>query len=161
MKEKYKIFWHKFFKFSLIIKGLDGVLDVTSGLILFFSVTNPLVRIPSALFHHELIKDPQDFIANYFINASQNILPTTATFIAWYLLVHGLIKIGLSLALFSKNYRLYQIAGIILILSISYQFYRFTHTHSLLLLLVTVYDLMIMVMLCFEAKNLKLKTPVK
>jgi uncharacterized membrane protein len=158
MKNKYKIFWHQFFKFSLIIKGLDGLLDVVSGFILFFSATNPIAKTVLVLFRRELIKDPQDFIANYFIKSSQAILPATLTFIAWYLLVNGLVKISLGLALFKNNYRIYQITGIAFTIFTGYQIYRFTHTHSLLLLLITLYDLIIIAMLYFEAKNLKIST---
>ncbi len=161
MKEKIKLFWHRFFRVSVIIKGADGVLDVASGSFLLFSATNPIATALPFLFRRELIEDPEDFIANYLIGASQKVLPETLTFIAIYLLIHGLVKISLALALLSKHYRLYQIAGIVLAAFISYQIYRITHTHSLALLLVTIYDLIILSMIYPEAKRLKQLQPNK
>ncbi len=159
MKEKLKLFWHRFFRVSVIIKGVDGVLDLVSSWFLFFSATNPIATALPFLFRRELLEDPEDFIANWLIGASQKVLPETLTFIAVYLLIHGLVKISLALALLSKHYRVYQVAGIVLAAFIGYQIYRFTHTHSLALLLVTIYDVIILSLIYPEAKNLKTKTP--
>lgn len=158
MKKKFKIFLHKFFEFSLIIKGLDGILDLIFGSVLLFSATNPIAKALPFLFRRELIEDPADRLANWLVGASQNITHDTATFIALYLLIHGLVKISLTLALLSKHYRLYQIAGVVLLIFISYQIYRFAHTHSIALLLVTIYDIIILSLIYPEAKNLKPKT---
>jgi len=158
MKEKYKIFLHKFFEFSLIVKGLDGVLDLVFGSVLLFSATNPIAKAMPFLFRQELIEDPADRIANWLVGASENIAPATATFIALYLVIHGLVKISLALALLSKHYRLYQIAGVVLGIFISYQIYRFAHTHSIALLLITIYDIIILSLIYPEAKKLKTKT---
>lgn len=154
MITNYKLVLHRVFKISIIIKGIDGVLDVITGLFLLFSASNFILKIIPFLVRKELVEDPQDIIANYFLAVSQNILPSTKLFIIIYLIIHGLIKIGLALALSVKSFQVYKIAQIVLITFICYQIYRFSHTHSSILLITTLMDIVIAFLIQGEAKNL-------
>jgi uncharacterized membrane protein len=154
VNKKYKLFLHRFFKITVIIKGIDGVLDVFASLVLFFSTSGFIANIIPFLFRKELIEDPKDVIVNYLLNISQNMLPDTRLFIIIYLAVHGLIKISLALALNSDNYRAFKISELVLILFVSYQAYRFCHTYSIILLIVTLLDIIIIFLIHFESKKL-------
>ncbi len=154
MNNRYKVFLHRVFKFTIIIKGIDGVLDIIVSAILLFFAPDSIAKIIPLLVRKELIEDPKDIIANYLLNISQHILPDTFWFIVVYLTLHGLIKIGLALALNSENHRAYKIAEIILITFIGYQFYRFSHTHSNVLLLFTLVDVIIVLLIHSESKRL-------
>ena len=154
MLKNYKIFLNRFLKLAIIIKGIDGILDVLTSIILFFYGSSFLVKIIPFLLRKELIEDPQDLVANYLFNSTQHILPNTKLFIIIYLAIHGLIKIGLALAIRSHNIKAYKITAIILAIFICYQFYRFSHTHSSFLLLVTLFDMTILYLIYNERKNI-------
>lgn len=144
---------HKIFKFTILIKGIDGLIDLLTSLILLISSGNVILKSIPFLTRKELIEDPQDLIANYLINIAQNFLPDTQKFIILYLAIHGLIKMGIALALNTNNYRAYKISGTVLALFIIYQFYRFTHTHSLTLLFFSFFDIFILILIYFESKK--------
>lgn len=154
MNEKYKLFLHRFFKLTILIKGIDGILDIIASLVLLFSASNFIANIVPFFARKELLEDPKDVIANYLLNISQNTLPDTRLFIIIYLAIHGLIKIGLALALNGNSYRAYKISEIILIIFVGYQAYRFSHTHSLILLMFTLLDIIIIFLVHSESKKL-------
>lgn len=151
-------FLHYLFKGTVIFKGADGILDVISSIVLTCVPAHNRINILPFLVRKELIDDPDDILSNYLMNLSQHFLPGTIKFIILYLAIHGLIKIGLALALWNDNPKLFRIAGVVLTISIGYQMYRFTHTHSILLLTVTVIDMLTMVLLQHEYNKLVLKT---
>jgi len=153
MNKNYKLNLHRVFKISIIIKGIDGVLDIIASSLLFFLQSDSIVNIIPFLVRKELIEDPKDIIANYLLNVSQNILPDTQIFIIIYLLIHGLVKTGLALALSSKNRQAYIISGIILVFFIGYQIYRFSHTHSIILMLFILIDVLMVYLIHTELKR--------
>ena len=154
MKKYYKSFLHHLFRATILIKGIDGILDIITSLILLFSSSNTFLRIIPTLLRKELIEDPNDIIGNYLMMVSQNLLPDTQLFIVIYLAVHGFIKIGLALALNGKNYRAYKVSEMILIIFVCYQLYRFSHTQSIVLLLFTLLDILIVFLINLESKKL-------
>ncbi len=157
MNNRYKVFLHRVFKFTIIIKGIDGVLDIIVSAILLFFAPDSIAKIIPLLVRKELIEDPKDIIANYLLNISQHILPDTFWFIVVYLTLHGLIKIGLALALNSENRRAYKIAEIILAAFIGYQFYRLTHIHSNILLVFMLIDIVIVLLIRTESIDITLR----
>jgi uncharacterized membrane protein len=153
INNKYKSHLHRVFKISIIVKGVDGILDIIASILLYLSPSKSIEHIIPLLFRKELIEDPKDIIANFFLNASHNLLPDTQIFLIIFLLVHGVIKGGLALALNSKNRRAYIYSGIILIFFIGYQIYRFSHTHSFLLLMFTLIDIVMVLLIHNELKR--------
>jgi len=59
---------------------------------------------------------------------SHSILPGTQTFVMLYLMLHGIIKIGLAFALFSKSDSIHKTAAIILAIFMGYEIFRYSHT---------------------------------
>ena len=53
----------KTFKIGLVLKGLDGVLEVAGGILLLFLTPQAIEHIARMLTAHELSQDPHDFIA--------------------------------------------------------------------------------------------------
>lgn len=153
-KINYKLLFHRFFKFVVIIKGIDGIVDVLASVILFVFWKHSLATIIPYLVRKELIHDPQDFIANYLIYFSHNILPGTQIFVMLYLFLHGIIKIWLAFALLSKNNKIHKIASVILILFVGYEIYRYSHTGSYILLGATLFDILTILLIQHEYKKI-------
>ncbi len=118
-------------------KGADGCLETMGGAILLFASRQNIRDVVHAVFHHELFEDPNDLVANYLVQLAAGLSVSTKTFAAIYLLVHGLVKLGLVTAIWRNRLWAYPLAGIILFLFAIYQLVRFTFTHSLVLLLLT------------------------
>ena len=139
---------------GIIIKGIDGILELISGVILFLIKSDLITKIIQTLFQHELVQDPTDIIANYLIHTSQNLTISALSFATIYLIIHGSVKIGLVLGLWYKKLWAYPLVGVILSLFIIYQLIKFFSTHSIILLFLTSIDVLIIILLRFEYKRL-------
>ena len=141
------------FKTAIIIKGIDGIIEVIAGFFLFFE-SNFISGIIRKIFEHELSEEPSDVIANFLINAAQNISLSSQHFIALYLLIHGLIKMGLVYALLKKIMWAYPLSLVFLSLLIIFQVVRFCFTHSVILLFFTLLDAVIVLVIRKEYNRL-------
>jgi uncharacterized membrane protein len=131
----------KTFKVGLVLKGLDGILEVVGGILLLLvspQAINQLVRVLTA---HELSEDPHDLIANYLLHTTAHLGRGTTVFGAIYLLSHGIAKIVLvALVLRDKLWAYPWLIGLLLAF-IGYQLYRITAVHfSIGLTLLTIFD---------------------
>ncbi len=146
---------HVFFRIAILFKGIDGLLETAGGTILLFISREDIRHLVYGLLQGELLEDPNDLIANYVIRAAAHLSVSTKTFAAVYLLVHGVVKLGLATAIWRYRLWAYPVAGVILSLFVAYQLGRFAFTHSIMLLLLTAVDAFIIALLPREYKHLK------
>ena len=145
---------HLLFSITVIGKGLDGVLEMVGGVLLFFL---PPARIHSTikvLMQHELSEDPRDLIANYLLNSTRHLTLAVTTFAALYLLWHGIVKIGLVAALLLKRRWAYPAAIMAFSLFLVYQLYRYSHTHATELLVLSIVDVAVILLTWLEYRRL-------
>lgn len=143
MKARTRSILHETFETGITLKGIDGVLEVIGGILIWFITPASLNRIAQVLFQHELPRDPHDFIATHVLHASQNLASGNKLFAALFLLSHGLTKIVLVVALWFNRLWAYPLMIFVFGGFSIYQIYRFTHTHSVWLALLTVFDVVI------------------
>jgi uncharacterized membrane protein len=134
---------HRLFEVGIIIKGVDGVLEIIGGVLFLFVSPRALNSVVILLTAHELSEDRHDWIATWLRHAVENLSSDTKLFAGVYLLVHGLIKVFLVGGLLREKLWAYPTALGMLGAFILYQLYRLTHTHSLALLAFTVFDIVI------------------
>jgi uncharacterized membrane protein len=146
---------HLLFDISLIGKALDGVLEVIGGVVLFFVNAEQINGMLKVLTLHELSEDPHDFLANLFLHSVQHLSTGTKVFAAFFLLWHGLVKVGLVWALFRRHLWAYPIAILAFGLFLAYQIYRYSHTHSMWLLALSILDLFVILLTWLEYKRLR------
>jgi len=129
------------FKVGLVLKGLDGILEVIGGILLLFLSPNAIQHLVRALTAHELSEDPHDLVARYLLHTTAHLSHGTTLFGAIYLLSHGIAKIVLvALVLKDKLWAYPWLIGLLLAF-IAYQLYRITAVHfSIGLTLLTVFD---------------------
>ncbi|HEX2680663.1 MAG TPA: DUF2127 domain-containing protein [Candidatus Acidoferrales bacterium] len=128
------------FLVGIVLKGLDGVLEVAGGLLLLLVSPATIVGMSRALTQHELSEDPHDFLATHLLHASGALTGATLTFGAAYLLSHGVVKIVLVAALLRNKLWAYPWMIVFLIAFIVYQVYRMTFAPSIGLAGLTVFD---------------------
>jgi uncharacterized membrane protein len=131
----------KTFKVGLVLKGLDGILEVIGGVLLLFVSPQAINHLARVLTAHELSEDPHDLIANYLLHTTAHLGRGTTIFGAVYLLSHGIAKIVLvALVLRDKLWAYPWLIGLLLAF-IAYQLYRITAVHfSVGLTLLTIFD---------------------
>lgn len=131
----------KTFKIGLVLKGLDGILEVAGGILLLFLSPHAIEHIVRTLTAHELREDPNDLIARYLLHTAGHLTTGTTLFGAIYLLSHGAAKIVLVALVLRDKLWAYPWLIALLLAFIGYQLYQITAVHfSIGLTALTVFD---------------------
>ncbi len=146
---------HVVFLIGVIGKGIDGVLETIGGVALFFVDPNQINHWVRALTAHELSEDPDDVVARYLRDAAHRLSPHTKTFGAAYLLVHGLIKVGLVGGLLRRRLWAYPAAMAAFLAFVIYQIYRYSLTGADSLLFLSALDVVVIVLTWLEYRRLR------
>jgi uncharacterized membrane protein len=143
LNDRYIPILHRAFLLGIWLKGIDGVLEVIGGGLLLVTSSATLNRLVLALTQHELIEDPHDWFATMLRQTAAHLSVSTQLVGSLYLLVHGLVKLGIVVGVW-RGYRwAYPVAIGFLVLFISYQLYRLSYQPSLGLLLLTLFDIVV------------------
>lgn len=146
---------HKSFQIGILLKGIDGILEITGGILLIFLNPVRLNKLVVLLTQHELSQDPDDILSNFMIKFSSNFSISTQYFGVIYLISHGLIKFILIILLWRKKIWAYPLTIVSLILFIAYQIYRYTIDHSMGFIILTVFDIVMIFLTLIEYKRMK------
>jgi uncharacterized membrane protein len=131
----------KTFKISLVLKGLDGILEVAGGILLLFLSPQAIDHLARVLTAHELSEDPHDLIARYLLHTTAHLNKGITIFGAVYLLSHGIAKIVLVALVLRDKLWAYPWLIALLLAFIGYQLYRITAVHfSAGLTALTIFD---------------------
>ena len=131
----------KTFKIGLVLKGLDGILEIVGGVLLLFLSPQAIEHIARTLTAHELSEDPHDLIARYILHTASHLTTSTTLFAAVYLLSHGIAKVVLVALVLRDKLWAYPWLIALLLAFIAYQLYRITAVHfSISLTLLTIFD---------------------
>jgi uncharacterized membrane protein len=128
------------FRISVALKGAFAVLEMILGVALLVIKPEFIMRAVAALTQDELAEDSRDFIANHVLGLVEHVAIDSRNFAAFYLLIHGVVKIVLVAALLKEKFSVFPWAMAVFGGFILYQFYRFTFTHSLGLIALSVFD---------------------
>jgi uncharacterized membrane protein len=143
-----KTFW-----VALILKGLDGALEVIGGVLLLLISPAQLGAFARLLTQHELSEDRHDLIANALLHLTSGLSGGATLFGAIYLLLHGIVKIVLVLAILKNKLWAYPWMIAFLLAFILYQCYQLTVGFSWGLTLLTAFDLFIVALTIREYAN--------
>ena len=146
------------FRISVLLKGLDGILEIAGGIALW--VVNPglIVRVIGLLTQDEIAEDPHDFVANHLRHAASHFSVGSEHFMAIYLLGHGVVKIFVVAALLRNRLWAYPIALLVFGGFVVYQIYRCTLTGGIGLILLTIIDLVVIWFIWLEYRAVRLRT---
>ena len=151
---------HRFFEVSVILKALNGVIEMLIGVSVFFITKETLTQFVAFIARVELSEDPGDLLANYLVRAVEHYTLTNQMYISIYLLTHGILKVALVYCLLKKYLWAYPTAIVVFGLFGTYQMFAYVHTPNPSLLLLTLLDVFIMAVTYFEYRNLlKAKSP--
>lgn len=128
---------------SLILKGLDGVLEIIGGILLLVVSPAQIGTFARVLTQHEISQDPHDLLANWLLQLTGDLSPSATLFGAIYLLLHGLVKIVLVWAVLRGQLWAYPWMIAFLLVFIGVQCYQISVAFSWGLTLLTAFDIFI------------------
>lgn len=134
------------FFISLILKGVDGAIELVGGMLLLVVTPAQIGELGRFLTRDELSEDPHDLIANGLAHWTGHLDPSATLFGAIYLILHGLVKVVLVWAVLRGRLWAYPWMIAFLAVFIVYQSYSLVVAFSLGLLLLTAFDLLIVVL---------------
>ncbi len=149
----------KLFRVTLIIKGLDGVLEVVGGILLLLVTPAQINSFVRLLTQHELSKDPEELIATYLVHAAGSVTISASLFGAAYLMLHGLVKIALVWAVLRNKLWAYPWMIAFLLFFIAFQVYQLLLEVSWGLVLLTAFDIVMVWLTYHEYRTLKPRRP--
>lgn len=150
MKAGWARFTHRAFEVGILLKGLDGLLELLGGGALLLTSQQAIRHAVIWLTRAELLDDPGDFVANHLVQLARQLSIGTQHFAGVYLIVHGAIKVGLVTGLLRGARGSYPVALVVLTIFIGYQCYRLAHLPSVSLLLLTVIDVVVVLLIARE-----------
>jgi uncharacterized membrane protein len=148
---------HILFLVSILLKGLFALLECLSGLTLYFATPEALQNLTSFLLHNKLVANPHDFLAKIVLGFMQDFSVDYKVLISLYLILHGLVKIGVIAGLLSGKRWSYPTGLVALGLFIVYQLNRYAMSHAPALLVISVFDAFIMLLVWREWQEAKLE----
>lgn len=158
---KSKDVFHMSFEIGLLLKGINGLLEIVGGLLLLFLNPERLNSLIVLLTQNELSHDPNDMVANTLINFGNNFSISTQQFGIYYLMSHGFIKCILIFLLWKRKIWAYPLTILALALFIAYQLYRYTISPSAFLIALSVFDAIMIVLTLIEYNKIKSLKPKK
>jgi len=152
--EKTGLWRHHLFQLAMVLKAVDGVLEILGGVLLLAFGPAGVSGAVRFLTQHELDEDPGDLLSGLLVRHTQNIGVATVHFAAAYLFFHGLVKIWLASTLIRDRRWVFPVALVLLGLFVSYQLVRLHYHPSGGLAVLTAVDLAIIVLVWFEYRAL-------
>ncbi|GAA3578108.1 DUF2127 domain-containing protein [Microlunatus spumicola] len=131
------------FLVGIVAKGLNGLVEVVGGALLLLVTPATLQRLAASWTHGELSEDPHDLVATHLLHTANGLTGHAVLFGAVYLLVHGLVKVVLVLALLRDKLWAYPWLIVVLLLFIAYQLYRIVLDPTAGLVGLTLFDAVI------------------
>jgi uncharacterized membrane protein len=122
---------HQIFEFGIFVKGINGVWESVTGLLLIF-LNKPLFK----------------FVGNFSHN--------TKIFVASYLLIHGILNLFLAVQLYRDRIWAYLATITVTTIFIFYQIHRIIQHHSIFLTFITVFDFLFVILAWHEYNRRKL-----
>jgi uncharacterized membrane protein len=150
---------YQVFRTGVILKALHAAIEIAGGLFFCFVSVETLRRWIEWLARQELTAHPHDALTPHLLAAAQHLSGASASFYAFYLLSHGLVKAALAAGLLREKLVAYPASLVALVGFIGYQVWNFSQTHSLAMVLLTVFDLAVLALIWHEWQLLRRHLP--
>jgi len=134
----------RLFHIGLWLKAAHSVVEVVSGLALYFVSDRAILGVAHRLADRDLLDNPHDIIANFIIHSAEQLAVGARSAAALYLLSHGVIKLFLVVMVLRGHRWAYPAFMAALTLLIAYQSYRIALTGSVWLIALTVFDVAVL-----------------
>lgn len=145
------------YEIGIILKATGGLVECIVGISLLFITPLQVQHLVAYVTRAELLEDPHDLVARHLSDWSMHLGHNATLFGAIYLLSHGVVKIGIVVALLLKKNWAYPAAIVVFSGFAIYQIYATVEKTSIGYALLTVYDLIIIYLIWLEYKKARTK----
>lgn len=141
------------FDIALILKAVNGALEILAALLVLFVPPSFVLKLAELATGGELAQDPDDLVATTIQQAAQTFTVHTHYFFAFYLALHGVVKILLIIGIFAKKRVTYPLFMLALAVFGSYEVYRGFMRHELLLQALAIFDFALLLLTAHEYRR--------
>lgn len=146
----------RLFRIAVAIKGIDGGAQLLASLVLIVLPPTVVTGLANAAITRDLLGDPKGLLAAHLQEAAGHFAAGgTRWFAIIYLLLHGIIKLALVIALLRRVLPAYPVAVVVLAAFVAYELVRAVHTHSIALPFFAALDIVIIVLVVREYRQLR------
>jgi uncharacterized membrane protein len=131
---------YEFFLWSVLLKLAISLIEVVSGIALFFIAPERIVLLGMFLLNHLPIAALQRVLLGELSHYTEG----TVTFVALYLLSRGFVKLVLLGAVLKKQLIAYPASLLVLGAFLVYQLYQIATSGSLIVTAITLFDIVVM-----------------
>ncbi|MCL6729839.1 DUF2127 domain-containing protein [Sphingomonas hankyongi] len=150
---------HQVFVLSLLLKGVNALLEMAAGVSLLLVKTDTIIRVLNRYSLDHLAQDRNDWVANHLLEFTRHFSVAEHHFYAFYLLSHGLIKSVVLVGLLREKLWSYPASFAVFGTFIAYQLYRYTYTQDIGLILLSVFDLFVIALAAHEYRLVRRHLP--
>lgn len=143
----------RIFDFTLIVKMLNGGLEMLTAVLVLTVPPQLVVRTVEFLTGGEIAPDPDDLVGSLIRSAAHSFAVHSHYFLASYLAVHGAVKVALVAGIFSGKKVAYPLFMFALACFGSYELYRGTARHETLLLALAAFDFLVLFLTAYEYRR--------
>jgi uncharacterized membrane protein len=147
--------YHELFRIGILVKALDGFLEMCAGVFLYFVSYSAINGLLFSIFHQEITETPRDVFWAYLINEWHSIALSGHSFWGVLFIAHGLTKLALSAALLKNYVWAYPTAAVVFTLFVIYELISVIHQPSLFLWLITIFDVIVIGLILHEYRHTK------
>ena len=145
----------KTYEIGILIKGIDGVLELAGALLLVVVPTSAIRSLTHLLTANELANDPHDFLASHVAHFGNELAKGHNTFAILFLATHGAVKVALVVALLRQKHWAYPWALTALGAFLVYQAYLLVVKPTFGMAFLTVLDVVIIWLVWREWQKVK------
>ena len=144
---------HRFFEIGIIIKGVDGALELVGGLLLIFLSPAAINRVLFFFVEGELKEDPTDVIANLLVRTTRSAIQVKVP-ASVFLIGHGIVKLVLVGGLATNRLWSYPAAILVFAGFTIYQLCQLSQQYSSFLVTATLLDVIVILLIIAEYRHL-------
>lgn len=150
-KKQQDVLW--LFDLALILKAIDGAIEVGAGIFVLFLKPKLVLWFVAFATGGELAQDPDDIVATFLHNAGTTFAVHTHYLLSAYLIAHGAIKVLLVAGIFAGKRSAYPLFMGALAVFGCYEAYRGIVRHEILLLIMAAFDTVLLALTAYEYRR--------
>jgi len=151
-------FFHLAYLITIGIKGFDGAIETVLGLVVLLVGETRLYDFAIAVTAPEIEGQPVSHAGHLIRYGADSLIHASAAFVITYLLVHGVLKLGIAISLIrERSVWIFPVSAVILTGFVFFMLYKLTLHWSLWLLSFALFDAVTIALVLNEWRSFRLK----
>jgi uncharacterized membrane protein len=150
----------RLFRAALLLKGVDGAAELVAAVVLGLLPAVALHQLVADVLVRDMLGSSHSVIARHLETVTDAFADGSRTFAVVYLGLHGLLKLGLVVALLRRWLPAYPVAAVVLGAFVAFELYRAVTHGSVVLPVLAALDALILVLVVREYRMLRRSSPI-